>query len=198
MTAITLSQVNAAADLFNAGKSAWLTIADDAVQGVYSSRGAARDAKNGKPVKHADLEANQLVLVDGATDLPTGEAIADAMLEDTPEADVGYGDKLEEDDAAEFAAAKADEIATPEVVVTPIDPAKEVKTAKEPKVLIHKSEPLRPTKLVWAVADQMVAEAEEAGLPAPTRKQVLDRCEAMGIAFFTARTQYQVWKSMQA
>ena len=50
----------------------------------------------------------------------------------------------------------------------------------------------KPTKLVWIIADKMNEEAEEAGKPAPTRKEVQDACIfEFGIASGTARTQYQ-------
>lgn len=51
----------------------------------------------------------------------------------------------------------------------------------------------KPTKLVWAVADEMVAKAKAAGTAAPKRKDVIDECVRRGIAYGTARTQYQHW-----
>lgn len=50
-----------------------------------------------------------------------------------------------------------------------------------------------PTKLVWNVADEMVAAAKAAGQPAPKRKAVIEECVRRGIAYGTARTQYQHW-----
>ena len=46
-----------------------------------------------------------------------------------------------------------------------------------------------PVKRVWAIADSM---------PEAKRKDVIAACVAEGIAFFTARTQYQKWKQNQA
>ncbi len=46
-----------------------------------------------------------------------------------------------------------------------------------------------PVKRVWAIADSM---------PDAKRKDVIAACVAEGIAFFTARTQYQKWKQNQA
>lgn len=43
---------------------------------------------------------------------------------------------------------------------------------------------LKPTKLVWAIADSM---------PGATRKEVTEECVKQGIAYGTARTQYQHW-----
>lgn len=45
----------------------------------------------------------------------------------------------------------------------------------------------RPTKKVWAIADTM---------PNASRKEVVAACLAQGIAYFTARTQYQLWYAM--
>ena len=46
-----------------------------------------------------------------------------------------------------------------------------------------------PTKRVWAIADSM---------PNAARKDVIEACRAAGIAFGTARTQYQAWKKSRA
>ena len=46
-----------------------------------------------------------------------------------------------------------------------------------------------PVKRVWAIADSM---------PEAKRKDVIAACVEEGIAFFTARTQYQKWKQNQA
>lgn len=48
----------------------------------------------------------------------------------------------------------------------------------------------RPTKLVWTIADRMSARKGGA-----TRAQVLAECQKKGITFYTARTQYQLWKA---
>lgn len=51
-----------------------------------------------------------------------------------------------------------------------------------------------PTKAVWAIADEM-----RAANPAAARKAIVDECVRRGVAFFTARTQYQKWsKARQA
>lgn len=43
---------------------------------------------------------------------------------------------------------------------------------------------IRPTKLVWEIADQM---------PKASRKEVMAACVEAGVAYGTARTQYQAW-----
>lgn len=46
----------------------------------------------------------------------------------------------------------------------------------------------RPTKAVWHIADEM-----SAANPQVRRKDVIAECVRQGIAFYTARTQYQQW-----
>lgn len=43
---------------------------------------------------------------------------------------------------------------------------------------------IRPTKLVWDIADSM---------PKASRKEVMEACVAAGITYGTSRTQYQAW-----
>lgn len=61
------------------------------------------------------------------------------------------------------------------------------------KPMVRQSSAIKPTKLVWEIADRMLAEAQAAGKPAPSRKEVQDACIAAGVATGTARTQYQAW-----
>ena len=49
---------------------------------------------------------------------------------------------------------------------------------------IRKSATENPTKLVWEIAESM---------PGAKRKEVLAEAERRGVAFYTARTQYQRW-----
>lgn len=65
---------------------------------------------------------------------------------------------------------------------------------KGKKECVHVSTVEKPTKRVWAIADEMIAEAEEAGETKPTRAEIQDECVRRGIASGTARTQYQAWK----
>ena len=43
---------------------------------------------------------------------------------------------------------------------------------------------IRPTKMVWEIADSM---------PKASRKEVMEECVRRGIAYGTSRTQYQAW-----
>lgn len=53
---------------------------------------------------------------------------------------------------------------------------------------LHKSTVEGPTKLVWFIAEEL-----HAANPSIKRSQVIAECVKRGIAFFTARTQYQQW-----
>lgn len=57
---------------------------------------------------------------------------------------------------------------------------------------IRKSEIVKPTKQVWHIADEMLA-----ANPEVTRKEVIAECIKRGIAFYTARTQFQLWSQCQ-
>lgn len=89
------------------------------------------------------------------------------------------------DDDFEAAQARADAEAN----------AQQSESMVDGKIWIRISSVPKPTKLVWAIADEMNAAARDAGQPAPTRKEVQDECIRRGIATGTARTQYQAWKT---
>lgn len=57
-----------------------------------------------------------------------------------------------------------------------------------PAVKTGKSTVEKPTKAVWAIADEM-----RKANPGATRKEIVNECIRRGIAFYTARTQYQRW-----
>lgn len=50
----------------------------------------------------------------------------------------------------------------------------------------HASTVENPCQLVWDLAEKMVPKGA-------TRKEVMDAAQAKGVAFYTARTQYQLW-----
>lgn len=189
MTAIRLSLVNKIADFQKDGKTPWITLKDNTVQEVYVNRDAARAAKTGKPSKYDHAALGALDLINDLSALPTAEAVADKMIGS---------------DEADFAADKAADVVVPDAPsVAPIPPVAATsalaadKASKVKADVRHQSEIIRPTKRVWGIADEMTAKAKEAGLPVPSRKEVMAECDRQGIAYFTARTQYQVWKQMQ-
>jgi hypothetical protein len=69
-----------------------------------------------------------------------------------------------------------------------------VKAARLPdQSLRGTSEIENPVAEVWAFADLLAQQARERGQPAPRRKDVVAHCVDQGIAYHTARTQYQAW-----
>ncbi len=66
--------------------------------------------------------------------------------------------------------------------------APKVKTEKAETERTHKSGIEKPCTVVWDVASAMFAAD-----PNTKRKDVLAECERRGVAFYTARTQYQQW-----
>ena len=99
-----------------------------------------------------------------AEEVPAAEAVAPE-----PEAPASAIDPVEQAEAGEPAPASDDE-AMPA-------PA----TDSKPR---NKSTVASPVRQVWAIADSM---------PGAKRKDIVAACVEQGIAFFTARTQYQKW-----
>lgn len=95
--------------------------------------------------------------------------------------------------AASIAQAQADLAAAQRAADALANAQQATSTLPNGKIWIHVSSVPKPTKLVWKIADEMVAAAKAAGKPAPTRKEVQDECIRRGIASGTARTQYQAW-----
>lgn len=80
----------------------------------------------------------------------------------------------------------ADKIANNAVLEDPISPVGNVETFP------HQSTVLKPCKQVFYIADEM-----KATNPNATRSEIINECVKRGIAFYTARTQYQHWYSVQ-
>lgn len=105
---------------------------------------------------------------------------------------------IEADDASEGETLEAmeqerDEAQNPDAPEVPKEaPADEPQQEEAPAPVVkarNASTVESPVKRVWAIADSM---------PEAKRKDVIAACVAEGIAFFTARTQYQKWKQNQA
>lgn len=58
--------------------------------------------------------------------------------------------------------------------------------------MLKKSEIEKPCNQVWEIAIEMNAVVHQ-GEPAPKRKDVIAACVEQGVAYNTARTQYQAW-----
>lgn len=106
-----------------------------------------------------------------------------------PESDAEISD---DDLAAQQAAAEQAFDKTIEDAMKGADDAAPARGSKKP--YIKNSSIAKPTKKVWAIADAMILHAEQAGLPCPTRGEIIAECIARGIASGTSATQYQYWK----
>ena len=72
---------------------------------------------------------------------------------------------------------------------TPVSKGKKAPKVKaEAKVIENRSIVEKPCRLVWDLADAMTG---------ARRKDVIAAAEAKGVAFYTARTQYQLWAQVQ-
>lgn len=94
-------------------------------------------------------------------------------------------------EAATTADAKVVEEATS--AAAPVETPPEAASPKAPKVeVLRTSTVALPVKRVWAIADEM-RKAD----PSVRRKDVIARCVSEGIAYYTARTQYQAYYEQQ-
>lgn len=82
-----------------------------------------------------------------------------------------------------------DPVATPAPVAAPVATTPTAAPSKK----TGKSTIEKPTRAVWTIADEM-----KKADPNVTRKQIVDECMRRGIAYYTARTQAQLWSKKQA
>lgn len=76
-------------------------------------------------------------------------------------------------------------------------------TAIKRDLITHKSDEANPCSLAWEIFEQVrderaeENEEREAGEPVikATRKESINAAIEAGVAFYTARTQYQLWKA---
>jgi len=158
----------------------------------YTSRSNARRA-----ARTAGFENPEIVEVEGGFAFVVPEApvaqVEEPVVEvGTDEAMQDNGAPEENDPEGEIEAPPVGETVVPEAVApvaNPESPAPEAAPAKPAKVVRHRSEMGGATKLVWDLCDQATAVN-----PNVTRKELMALCEATGIAYYTARTQIQLWK----
>lgn len=138
---------------------------------LYAAKSSAIRA-----AKAAGLEQYEIVEQDGQFGFRSIEA------EDTSEGE-----------ALEAMEQERDEAQNPDAPEVPEEaPADEPQQEEAPAPVVkarNASTVESPVKRVWAIADSM---------PEAKRKDVIAACVEEGIAFFTARTQYQKWKQNQA
>lgn len=79
----------------------------------------------------------------------------------------------------------------------PTEAQKEAPAKKLAKAIpqLKESTVERPVKTVWAIAEEMAKKAKADKVPL-RRRDVIAACVAKGVAFYTARTQYQQWHTV--
>ncbi len=130
-----------------------------------------------RAAKQASFEKDQyeIVEVDGRFGFQPIE-VAEEPVQETTEEDIAAMEKQADEQLAEQLNEEA-----AQAIEAP------AKGKAKPEVK-HKSDIERPTKTVWHIADEM-----SAANPQVRRKDVIAECVRRGIAFYTARTQYQQW-----
>lgn len=84
--------------------------------------------------------------------------------------------------------AKADEV---EFEVIKLPPVEQPKAAEAVKAeIVRLSTATRPCKLVWEIAENMTKQNAR-------RKDIIAECVNQGVAYYTARTQYQLWLTIK-
>jgi hypothetical protein len=176
-------------EAMDAGKTPWLVLGEGTLLGIFDSRNAARDAKVTGQRKIEKFDANRHFIDDSvAPVVPKTKPIAQAIAE--AEAEGKLGKVVAINPIAEVAAAiQAEEAAN----ASPVEKKPKAKAA--PVELTEgqrTSTAERPTKAVWFIADEM-----RLADPLARRKDIIAECQARGIAYFTARTQFQLWSNCQ-
>ena len=152
-----------------------------------------------RAAKKAGLEHYEIIEQDGqfgfrpieAEDASEGEAL-EAMEQERDEAQNPDAPEVQADAPVVI----PEEPTEPEEPTGPVDAAEAgdaiAESTAKPDNIVRKSSVERPTKKVWGIAEAMFATN-----PDTRRKDVVAECVRQGIAFYTARTQYQVWSQLQ-
>ncbi len=162
------------ADVARGIKAPWFIVTAQQAVGVYTSRATARAAKsNGVEGTVVSLKEITLKIADVVEETPVEEIV----VEETPVEEI----VVEETPVEEVApiAENADDH---------FNEVTEAEHAAHRAEMSHKSTATRPCRLVWDLADSMAG---------ARRKDVIAAAEAKGVAYYTARTQYQLWAQVQ-
>lgn len=162
-------------------KNPWLIVNADHVVGVYEGRQAARNAKAtglaGKIVSLKEITIKTADMIEETEDEEI--AIAEIATEEIAAEEISFIEEI----VAEETADMIEEISAEESKTE-----KALKAKVEPKNIENRSTVKKPCRLVWDLADAMVG---------ASRKDVIAAAEAKGVAYYTARTQYQLWTQVQ-
>lgn len=170
------------------GKTPWLVLGEGTLLAIFDSRNAAREAKVSSQRKIEKFNVDAHLIEDTTAPMPIAKAIAQA------EAAGKLGKVIAIKPADEVAKAVAEIQAEETANASPVE--KKVKAAKAAPVELTEAQRTstaeRPTKAVWFIADEM-----RLADPLARRKDIIAECQARGIAYFTARTQFQLWSNCQ-
>lgn len=188
-------------------KNPWFIVNDGYVVGAYEGRQAARDAKAaenlvGKIVSQKEVsfeieaELIEAEEIEAEEAKPTG--FEEHGLTHCPVCGThlsnGVGEHGQEVNGkpvkhAEFKyCCLACEAEFGPAIEAKVETKTKTKAKAEAKVIENRSRVEKPCRLVWDLADSM---------PGARRKDVIAAAEAKGVAFYTARTQYQLWAQVQ-
>lgn len=192
-------------------KNPWFIVNEDYVVGVYAGRAAARTAKTTDGLAGKVVPLNEITLVCAKT--PEVVAPIDMIVESAAAAeeskpfgfedhglthcpscgihlDNGVGTHNQEvngkyikHDQFEYCCLACEAEFGPA-----IKGKKAPKVKTETKPIENRSTVESPCRLVWDLADKMVGAA---------RKDVIAAAQEKGVAFYTARTQYQLWRQVR-
>jgi hypothetical protein len=176
------------AEFADHGIAPWLVLSADRLLGIFEKRADARAAKLSGQRAIEKFDANTHFLDDSvpAPVVSKAKPIAQAIAE----AEGKLGKVVAINPVAEAAAAvQAEEAAN----ARPVEKKPKAKVASvELTEGQRTSTAERPTKAVWFIADEM-----RQSDPLARRKDIIAECQARGIAYFTARTQFQLWSNCQ-
>jgi len=179
MKTITINAAQAAQLILND----WVIINGEFLVGIYGSRTAARTAKSENKFEGQILKASE-VAFEEVQQVKASPVVLGAPLSDPTEA--ANQPKV---DPLDLGAALKAQHAGAKQSRQPVHRSEELinKTT-----ITHESVIEHPCKQVWNIATDMKEDN-----PAVKRGAVLAACVAAGIAYYTARTQYQQWLTVQ-
>jgi len=204
---ITLSHSNEIAEILGVNKNPWLVIFEGVVAGVFTSRTLARTSKKeglqGSVIAYSELEKEGLELAHVTV---TSEKVSHPRgyethgFDNCPHCNIHLDNGVLQN--GDKVGSRGEEILHLEkfecycmACGQEFGPALQVAEVKEKTIrgpIAHESTVSNPCKLVWGIASDM----KEAN-PLVKRGAVLEECVRQGIAYYTARTQYQSWLSVQ-
>lgn len=204
ITAAVATSIQAIRD---SGKTPWVIATSEYVVGVYKGRTEAREDKAAHGFQGSICKADELNLevVELVAEVPApkvapigGEIEGNVHDYICPHCGIdlenGVGEHLQDvngkqirHDKYEFACLACGGEFGAEIEKV----SKAAKTGRKIKIT-NESTIERPCKRVWVIADEM-----HAANPNCKRREVLAECVNQGIAYYTARTQYQQWLGIQ-